>query len=66
MLTSHESYDPMACPLEPFRRSWPAPLTEQQLRELLVAVSAARWHLLSWALGWRSLEQRCQVAFLLL
>ena len=58
VVTSRPDYDPLAPPLDVFRCDDVVPL--DQLTDLLVQLSAARWALLSWALDWPELEDNCK------
>ena len=59
VLTKKKSYNPLAEPLTPFDLSdLGIPLSVAS--DLIVAISACRWHMLSWVLEWPLLEERCQ------
>jgi hypothetical protein len=61
VLTSREDYDPDRCPLAVFRPDQEElGLSELELRDILVVLSAPRWHLLSWVLDWKELRERCR------
>jgi len=60
VLTSREDYDPDRPPLavfDPDQRE--LGLTKCQAHDLLTVISSPRWHLLSWALNWTTLYERC-------
>ena len=58
LITEASNYDPLDQPcqsLTPQALGLPAAITD----DLLIVISAPRWHLLSWVLDWPSLADRC-------
>ena len=56
ILTEAKNYDPLQDPMEAFKLEG----FEEYLPDLLVVLNSPRWHMLSWVLNWKVLEERCK------